>query len=192
MTVEMSDYGRIKVILNHKDLKGLGINFKTLCNPSTETRLILKAIFKIATERLGQNLTFNHTLFEAYPHLNGGGVFYFTPLALDKKNQIQIKSNRFFYACDFYDGGNLLTALEQLYLNPLTRNTPSKIYDLDGFFRLVIADAHSIVYEFSDGVLPFTKIKKYTCEHGRALTGDNAIYEIGQKLIAPSNPLPPT
>ncbi len=185
MTVESDGFGRIKVTLTYDDSRQLGISFNTIDCKRPQTRLILRAIFKAAAEKLGQSLPTNRLLIEAYPHINGGGVLCFTALALSTKKRLKIKKKSTSFAYDFNDGTNLLCAIERLYKSEPLKNYKSRIYDVDGVFRLIINSepkADSDIKEFCDSVSPYERVKKYTCEHGRVLTGDNAIIEIGSKL----------
>lgn len=183
MTVESGGVGRIKVVLNGKDSECLGISFKTIDCKKQQTRILLRAIFRAATEKLGQFLPDNRLLIEAYPLISGGGVLYFTPLAEEQMEKLRIKKPQ-KYAYDFSDGGNLLSAIELLYNDPLYKGSKSKIYDLSGTFRLVIETeiGVSAVLEFCENYCDYEKVKKYTCERGRSLTGDYAIMEIGSRL----------
>lgn len=180
MKVELCNLGRVKVTLGGNDLQKLGLEISDLQNPSFKNKIILLALFKAAMVKLELPEPHSKILIEAYPHLNGGGVFYFTPLKPERK-VFEVKSCPHF-AFDFNDGTNLLTTVERLFNNPNTRKIYSKIYDVNGIFRLVLAANPSIVYEFCDNHYRYNEVKKYTCEHGSALTGDNAIYEIGEKL----------
>lgn len=180
MKVELCNLGRVKVTLGGNDLQKLGLEMSALQNPSFKNKIILLALFKAATVKLKLPEPHSKILIEAYPHLNGGGVFYFTPLKPERKIS-EVKSCPVF-AFDFSDGTNLLAAIERLFYNPNTRRVYSKIYDVNGTFRLILAANPSFVYEFCDHFYRYNEVKKYTCEHGHALTGDNAIYEIGEKL----------
>lgn len=182
MKVEASNYGRVKVILSNSDLKGLRLSFTALSKPTYTTKLTLLALFKVAAEKLNINADSSKMLIEAYPHLNGS-VLYFTPLASLKHKRLTLKENIPLYAYDFYDGSNLLFAIEKLYKCDAYRNTYSKVYDINGIFRLVLAVKNYTVCEYCDSYYPFSLVKEYTCEHGRALTGDNAVYEIGLKCL---------
>lgn len=181
MKVELSNLGRVKVTLNRNDLQRLGLKIDALHQPTISNKIILLALFKAASIRLNQSTDASKILIEAYPHINNGGVFYFTPLKADKKKFLGIKACP-LYAFDFYDGTNLLCAIEQLYINESNRKIFCRIYDINGTFRLVLAASPHEVCEFCDCYFPFSEVKKYTCEHGRVLTGDNAINEIGLKL----------
>lgn len=188
MKVELCNLGRIKVTLIGSDFKVLNLNFGALLKPSYTTRLILQALYKVAAEKLKVDIKSSRVLIEAYPFFDGG-VLYFTPLQ-SKKTVLEAKAST-LYAFDFFDGGGLLNAIEQLYSDQNARKIFSKLYDVDGVFRLVLAAKPFTVCEFCDCLFPFNEVKKYTCEHGRVLTGDNAICEIGEKLTKPLNPQPP-
>lgn len=190
MKVELCNFGRIKITLSESDLIGLKLKINTLMQPTYMAKLTLFALYKVAVEKLKIDATSTDILIEAYPHLSGG-VFYFTPLKTAKKKVLAVKSSS-FYAYDFFDGNDLFLAIETLYNNPNSRKTYSKIYDIDGVFRLITETEPYKICEFCDQIRPFCDIKKYTCEHGHALTGDNAIYEIGSKITKPLSPLPPT
>ena len=189
MKVELCNFGRIKITLSESDLIGLKLTVNTLTQPTYMAKLTLLALYKVAADKLKLDTASTDILIEAYPHLSGG-VFYFTPLKTAKKKFLAVKSSP-LYAYDFFDGNDLFLAIETLYNNPGTRKTYSKIYDIDGVFRLVTEFEPYKICEFCDQIRPFCDIKKHTCEHGRALTGDNAIYEIGEKLTKPLGLLPP-
>ena len=185
MTVESGGFGRIKVTLTYEDSCQIGINFKDIDCKQAHTRLILRALFKAATQKLGQNLPANRLLIEAYPHINGGGILYFSAISTVPRKRLRVKKKPEYFAYDFNDGTNLLCAIERLYKNEPLKTSESRIYDVDGVFRLVINCEHNFdsdIKEFCDSATPYERVKKYTCEHGKVLTGDNAIIEIGSKL----------
>ena len=185
MTVESGGFGRIKVTLTYEDGHALGLGFNTIDCKRPQTRLILRALFRAAAEKLHQDLPENRLLIEAYPHINGGGVLYFTALATPSRKRLRVKRKPSVCAYDFNDGTNLLLAIERLYKSEILKTSKSYIYDVDGVFRLVINNEHNLdcdIKEFCDSIAPYERVKKYTCEHGRMLTGDNAIIEIGSKL----------
>ena len=185
MTVESSGFGRIKVTLTYEDGCQLGINFKSIDCKQAKTRLILRALFKAATQKLQLSLPTDRLLIEAYPHINGGGILYFSALATVPRKRLRVKKRPCFFAYDFKDGTNLLFAIERLYKNEPLKASESRIYDVNGIFRLVINSVQGLdsdIKEFCDNVTPYERVKKYTCEHGKVLTGDHAIIEIGSKL----------
>ncbi len=192
MTVAEDTTGRIKVVLTKNDLCDMGLEFEKLDCSDPETRLLLRAVFKMAAIEIGKNFDTQRLLIEAYPHIHGGGILYFTPLKeqirrkrLRLKQTAQLPDTTISYV--FYDGGNFLRAVELLYSNIHTRALSSQAFSIDNKFVLTIdspggySPIHE-VKEFSDLFLQGENIKKYTCEHGTVLAGDNAIFIIGSKI----------
>ena len=184
MTVVQDYRGRIKVELNNNDIEELQIDIDKIDCSNYSTRLLLRAIFKAATERIGLDLSSKRLLIEAYPNLHGGGILYFTPLKSDEVKRLHAVKKEQFCILDFSDGTALLNAIETLRPCTSLLNEKSSIYDIDGIFRLIINyDNDSREYierakEFSDEVYCDKAIKKYTCEHGKMLAGEYAINEI--------------
>ena len=184
MTVAQDYRGRIKVELNAKDIEELQIDIDKIDCSQQATRLLLRAIFKAATEKIGLNVSSKRLLIEAYPSLHGGGILYYTPLKSEDTKKLQATKKELFCILDFYDGTELLNAIETLKHCPELLKIRSSIYDIDGKFRLIInynnesREYIERVKEFSDEVYFDETIKKYTCEHGKMLAGECAISEI--------------
>ena len=191
MTVAEDTLGRIKVIMNSDDLKELGLDYGELNCSNPETRLLLRAVFKLAACRIGKDYNTSQLLIEAYPHPHGGCVLYFTPLKNRPKKRLRIKEKAtpihkehcYFFA----DGDEFLRAVDILYANPFTRNLKSLAYSTETAFVLIIISACELpvmqeIKEFSQLFLQGEHIKRYTCEHGKLLAGENAIANIGQRI----------
>lgn len=180
--------GRIKVILSIEDVDKLGISVEDIDCSNPDTRLLLRALFKTAAERIGINCDSEKLLIEAYPHIGGGGVLYFTPLDNKEKEYLKIKSSVNTYTYEFSDGTNLLNTIKFFYNNDLTKNIISYLYEINKKFYLIIENAPKscneifIAKELCDNFYKNKNIKKYACEHGKALSGNNAISEIGENL----------
>ena len=184
LTVIQDYRGRIKVELTLDDIEDLHIDIDKIDCSEYSTRLLLRAIFKAATEKIGLDLSSKRLLIEAYPNLRGGGILYFTPLKSEEVKRLHAKKKEMFCILDFDDGSGLLNAIDILKTSPALTKEKSSIYDIDGIFRLVINySSESKEYidrakEFSSEVHFDKSIKKYTCEHGKMLTGEYAINEI--------------
>ncbi len=192
MTVVPDNMGRIKVILSSSDVENLGISIKEIDCSDPDTRLLLRAVFKMASYRIGKNLDSGRLLIEAYPSLDGGGVLYFTPLEKSTaKKRLRLKQVKAgtdnCYNYIFKEGEALLQAIKLLYANEDTLKLTSCLYSIEDKFVLTVEGNPQLTpliraKEFSDLFLMGRHINKYTREHGKALTGENAIMEIGSKL----------
>ena len=192
MTVAEDTAGRIKVVLTENDLSEMGLNLETINCSDPETRLLLRAVFKMASLKIGKEFDSEQLLIEAYPHVLGGGILYFTPLKrIARRKRLRIK--QVLKAPDtaisyvFCDGGDFLQAVELLYSHSRTRELPSQAFSIDNKFILVVNSPDNLselqeAKEFSSLFLQGNHIKKYTCEHGTMLAGDNAIFKIGSKI----------
>lgn len=191
MTMVPDNSGKIKIVLTPEDMKELGVSLKTLDCSNPDTRLLLRAVFQLAAYRLGKNFRSKRLIIEAYPHLNGGGILYFTPLR-EKNSDKTLKLKQGNYPSDcfnyiFQDGEGLLGAIDTLYKNPKTKNLTSTVYSIDNIFLLTVYGDSSLsalyeAKEFSHRFFKGEQLKKYTREHGKALTGQQAILEIGEKI----------
>lgn len=176
--------GRIKVELNENDIEELQIDIDKIDCSEYATRLLLRAIFKAATEKIGLTLSSKRLLIEAYPNLHGGGILYFTPLKSEETKKLHAIKKEQFCILDFFDGTALLNAIETLKPCDCLLTEKSSIYDIDGVFRLILNygnDSREYIErakEFADEVYFDKATKKYTCEHGKMLTGEYAINEI--------------
>ncbi len=191
MTVVPEDSGRIKVVLTSADVKELGVSLQRIDCSDPDTRLLLRAVFKLAAYRLGKNLNHRRLLIEAYPNVSGGGILYFTPLEeRTPTKRLRLKQNDSENGCFNYvfkEGDGLLEAINILYKSENTRSLPSRVYNIEDSFLLTVYGTDDImtlhkVKEFSHHCFMGEAIKKYTREHGKALTGENAIEEIGSKI----------
>lgn len=191
MTMIPDNSGKIKIVLTSEDMKELGVSLQTLDCSDPDTRLLLRAVFQLAAYRLGKNFRSKRLLIEAYPHINGGGVLYFTPL--EEKNKLttlRIKHSSADDSCFNYifpDGDGLLRAIDTLYKSPDTKELISVVYNIDNIFLLSVYGDSSLsalyeIKEFSQHFFRGEQLKKYTREHGKALTGQHAILEIGKKI----------
>lgn len=183
--------GKIKVLLTKDDISELGLSLDSLDCSNPDTRILLKTVYQLAAIKTDRVVSGNRLLIEAYPHINGGGILYFTPL-LGKAprkglrlKRIPPKVKTLNYV--FEDGDGLLKAICILYSNLSTRNLCSEAYDVDGVFLLSVYTSvfPSILHrikEFSENFFIGDHLKKHTREHGKALTGRNAILEIGEKI----------
>ena len=184
--------GKIKVMLTAEDMAELGLSLRTIDCRDPDTRLLLRAVYRLAAVRVDRASDTGRLLIEAYPHINGGGILYFTPLEENpKKKRLRIKctpENRGSLNYVFPEGDGLLRAIDMLYRNPLSRNLLSEVYDVDGVFLLTVyyppllSVLHEIK-EFSGDFFTGDHLQKHTREHGKALTGKNGIMEIGEKII---------
>lgn len=190
MTV-VPESGRIKIVLTTDDTRELGISMAKIDCSDPDTRLLLRAVFQLAAYRLGKNFRSKRLLIEAYPHINGGGILYFTPLEERRKvGRLRFKhkpdeSHRLNYI--FKEGDGLLKAIDILYGNPESRHLRSQVWNIDDAFLLTVQGDFHIdtlheIKEFSHTFFKGTEHIKHTREHGRALTGENAIEEIGEKI----------
>ena len=183
--------GKIKVMLTREDISELGISLESLDCSDPDTRLLLKTVYRLAAIKTDKVVSGNRLLIEAYPHINGGGILYFTPLKGKaprrglRLKRIPQKSRTLNYV--FEDGDGLLKAIDILHSDPSTRNLCSEVYAVDDVFLLSVC-ASSIpsalhrIKEFSEDFFIGEHLKKHTREHGKALTGKNAILEIGEKI----------
>ena len=191
MKVIPDDSGKIKVMLTREDMAELGFSLNTIDCSDPETRLLLRAVYRLAAIKVQRAANESRLLIEAYPHIDGGGILYFTPLK-EKSTRKRLrlkkppqKSGSLNYV--FGEGGELLRAIDMLYRNPLSQNLPSEVYYIDGFFLLtvyappILSVLHEIK-EFSGDFFTGDRMEKHTREHGKALTGKNAILEIGSKI----------
>lgn len=191
MTVVPEDSGRIKVVLTSADVKELGVSLQRIDCSDPDTRLLLRAVFRLAAYRLGKNLNHRRLLIEAYPNVRGGGVLYFTPLEERKQTKrLRLKNPQGENGCFNYvfkEGDGLLKAIDILYKNKETRTLPSLVYNIENLFLLTVYGTVDImalheIKEFSHRCFMGEAFKKYTREHGEALTGEHAIEEIGSKI----------
>lgn len=189
MTVVSDGSGRIKVVLTYEDVAELGISVSELNCSDPDTRLMLRALFKTATEKIGCDCGSDRLLIEAYPHIGGGGVLYFTPLLPPKSRKFRLKSSKCGdYIYEFSDGAGLLDCISVLYGNESTRALESRVYYMENRFYLIVetdgTDSYALwqAKEFSDGFKTDTIFKRLSQEQATILTGSNAIIEIGEKL----------
>lgn len=191
MTVLSEENGRIKVILSSADVEDLGVSINRIDCSDPDTRGLLRAVFQLAAYKLGKSMQCPRLLIEAYPNLTGGGVLYFTPLEERKRaKRLRLKLPQEDCGCFNYifkEGGELLESIGLLYKNKETRFLKSQVYNIDNLFLLTIYGEPSImllhkIKEFSHQCFMGETHKKYTREHGNALTGENAIEEIGSKI----------
>ena len=192
MTVIPEEGGKIKILLSAEDVSMLGLSFETINCANPDTRLLLRAIYKLASLNSEGIPPSPNLLIEAYPHKEGGGVLYFTPLKERsrevkrlKLKQTQPKSCCLNYL--FAEGNHLLKAIDLLYQDPTTRELKSRVYTIDDCFLLTVFSppALTVLYEikeFSKSFFHGDAYKKYTREYGKVLTGINAIKEIGEKI----------
>lgn len=192
MTVLPESSGRIKVVLSIEDALELGISLKEMDCSNPETRLLLRALFKTAIEKIGINSSSDRLLIEAYPHISGGGVLYFTPLQ-EKTEHIKIRTGDKCYCFEFSDSTSLLDVIKTLYENVDYSQTNSALYELEDKFYLIfdsvsyISPINLIAKEYCDKAYKDKGMQKYIAEHGKALCDKNAIYEIGKAIINSAN-----
>ncbi len=191
MTIIPEEGGKIKILLTAEDTSAMGISFKTINCKDPDTRLLLRAVYKMAKLRSGEDYNSRRLLIEAYPYINGGGILYFTPLEENRgRKRLKLKtlkptSDRLNYV--FPEGSCLLKAIELLYQNEHTRPLYSELYTVDDVFLLTIHSLPDLsvlheIKEFSRDFFTGRQAEKYTGEHGKVLTGKNAIREIGEKI----------
>ncbi len=191
MTVNPDKSGRIKIVLTTEDVKELGISLNKMDCSDPDTRLLLRAVFQLAAYRLGGDFRSKRLLIEAYPHINGGGILYFTPLTeRSRSKRLKLKHSSADGGCFnyvFQHGDGLLKAIDILYESPDTRGLHSKVYNIENVFLLMVYGESCLpplheIKEFSHRFFTGEGLKKYTREHGKALTGERAIEEIGEKI----------
>lgn len=191
MTVVPVGSGKIKIILNGRDVQMLGITVSSLDCSDPDTRQMLRALFKAAIKSAGLPELSDRLLIEAYPHKDGGGVLYFTQLQPSKnEKRLHMKPPKTpAYIYEFSDGGDLLNAVSRLYFSDL-KNAGSRVYDADGKFLLILYEPQKndpVLYEVMEFCNHFYKDPlhgRLINEHGTALTGEHAILEIGGALNA--------
>ena len=190
MKVTSHQGGKIKVLLTKEDLSQLGLSFSAIDCSDPDTRLLLKAVYKLAALNTGE-ICSRRLLIEAYPHPSGGGILYFTPLQeRGKTKRLRLKSYKKEAPCFNYvfsEGDPLMKAIDTLYRNPESRDLPSEVYDVEGVFLLIVYPCSPLpvlqeIKEFSGDFFQGDRTVKNTREHGKALTGKNAIREIGEKI----------
>lgn len=190
MTVVPDGTGRIKVVLSTDDVSELGIDFNTIDCNKKETRFLLRALFKAASERAGIKESSQRLLIEAYPHIGGGGILYFTPLAKSEKKYTPPKKKGVIAVFTFFDADSMLNAIECLYSLDY-EDLKSTVYETDGMFSLIIYECEmpcEIIREFCKDIQFGERAKKITCEYGKPLTGDFAIKEIGSFMVKAKQP----
>lgn len=189
VTVVNENTGRIKVILSKEDMDQLGLDIKTLDCSEQETRMLLRALYKAAAQKAGVFANTERLLIEAYPHINGGAVFYFTALSVSARKKCLRKVAEKRYIYDFESDEDMLKAISLLYKTNM--HIKSDVYAMPTGFRLVAIcrSSCSSLHEAKEFCTYFTSspsAETYAAEHGQLIAGGCGIDEIA-KYFAVNN-----
>jgi len=178
---------RIKVVLTSRDMAALGISANDIDCSNPETRLVLRALFKAASEQIGINPDSKRLLIEAYPNLGGGGILYFTPLEGGKREnrraKLKLKKENYIY--EFSDSTPLLDSIEILFSKEAFRFIKSSIFYKNGIFYLLIYEKKEspqleFLREFCDNYYKLSKLNNLTPR--QKIAGDYAVFTVGSAL----------
>ncbi|HHW45722.1 MAG TPA: adaptor protein MecA [Clostridiales bacterium] len=192
MTIHLEEPWRLRVTLSAKELLDYQLTFDDLDYNCPETRKILGLLIQAAAEQTNFNIDQGKLLIEVFPGQAGGCTIYFTKIGTPCKKQRRLKIKKSTpsvvpYIFEFASSGDMLSAVEQLYMRNEFRDLKSKLYLLDGKYRLIIypdTDENFTVVlgEFAEAVYRKNIATAYTTEYGKLLAGDNAIKKIGKAL----------
>ncbi len=188
MKISAESGGKITVVLSFEDIKSIGIPLKEMNSADPDIRLIMNALYRAASEKIGLRASSQKLLIEAHPTLGGGGVLYFTPLI--PKIPLEIKARKsapqtLIY--EFSDGSALLDCISFLYPEEEIKNIKSSLFfDQKAFFLVIEKENDSeklrAAREFCDNfyVMP----KKNFQNPSFIIAKENAILEIGKRIKA--------
>ncbi len=182
MKVSIFSGGKITVFLTSEDIVSIGIPIEKMASNDPEIKLIMKALYKAASEKVGLFIEPASLFVVALP-TDSGGVLHFTPQK--SKLKANMKSPVFVY--EFYDGTALLDAIEMLFNDEKTRNLESVVYASDDSFFLEICpqikeESLLRAKEFSDNFYMISK--KELRKQRTKLAEGNAIFFLGEKIKA--------
>lgn len=192
MTIHLEEPWRLRVTLSAKELLDYQLTLDDLDYNCPETRRVLGLLIQTAAEQTNFNIDQGKLLIEVFPGQTGGCTIYFTKLGMPYKKPRRLKVKKSTpavvpYIFEFATSGDMLSAVEQLYMQNEFRNLESKLYLLNGKYRLVIyPDTNEnftvVLGEFAEAVYRKGLTAAYTTEYGKLLAGDKAIEEIGRAL----------
>lgn len=193
MTIHLEEPWRLRVTLSAKELLDYQLTFDDLDYNCPETRKVLGLLIQAAAEETNFKIDPGRLLIEVFPGLAGGCTIYFTKLEVSTKKHRRLKIKKSSrsavpYIFEFASSGDMLSAVEQLYIRNEFRELKSKLYLLDDKYRLMIypnTDENFTVVlgEFAQAVYRKSSVTAYTSEYGKLITGDNAIKKIGKALV---------
>lgn len=192
MTIQTEEPGRLKVSLTGADLSELHITYAQLDYDNAKTREVLRRLMGYASDETGVELTPGRLLIEVFPAPEEGCVIYFTQLEeTPARSRLRLKRQPRHTLPDVYEfnnSGDMLSAIEQLYKHNPERELKSSLYLLDGKYRLIVYTEQEDTYfsallkEFSDASYHSSTDEAYTREHGKRLSENNAVTEVGGAL----------
>lgn len=212
MHMHLEEPGRLKITLTDTDLRRFSLSYEQLDYSDPATRRALGALMAEASAETGFCFRPGHLLIEAFPAPAGGCLIYFTlldqaetsaaseqarPLTLrtgrskgqDAKGRLRLKAvGGTQYVFEFTSAGDLLAAVEQLYMRPAAAAAQTDLYLLDGRYRLLMRPRAGdrttpmLLGEYACAAYHTPAAAAYTAEHGRLLAKGRAVRQIGQAL----------
>lgn len=188
MTVEILNSDKIKICLNGYETDKYFGNCEVTDYNDIKTKYALHNILRVALPTIDFLDGYKSAEIEFYPSADGGCIICLTRVNNGKtlcKSSNLCKS----FILQFDNSENMLSAIEQLYINKDTRFIKSSLYKLSNTYRLVLLAQQQNI-EFVKHITDycsksFTGIAdiSYTDEYGMAIVSKNAVSKIGKFLV---------
>lgn len=215
MIIQLEEPGRLKILLTEAELHQFSLSYEQLDYSDPTTRRALGALMAEASAETGFRFRPGQLLIEAFPAPAGGCALYFTLLdegqtsgrLADAARSLTLKTGgekkrgwrgrlrlktagNYAYVFEFADVGDLLDAVEQLYIQPDAVATRADLYLLNGRYRLLLHPrpgdhkTSMLLGEYAAAACHTAAAAAYTAEHGRLLAKDRAVQQIGKAFHA--------
>ncbi len=187
MKIQQLDHNRILISLCDEDMELFCLDFDALSLSDEHSGSILRDILSQAAAATNTDLSNKHVLIEAIKH--DKGCLLLLTLTVKKHRRIyRVKQSTDVLTFVLKDAERLLGCIQALL--PLSsRITSSSVYLSDDHYYLTVYSQGAVKSCFTNTAMEYSTrriegnvIVSYLMEHGRTLSSDHALQEIGCSL----------
>lgn len=194
MEIKLISKEKLLVLLSPVDLQKFELSFNSLDYESYKTRTVLNMLLKKAKEETGFEISQGKLIIEVFNQLDGSVQIIFTTVKTAENKRYMIK--KFFsrpLIYEFENSESVFLAAEHINKLPNLGNLNSWLYLFKDKYRIAIKPSVKSYQLIKTTLLEYGRLVgegdlslAYTAEHGRLLSGKNALRTVtnrGKNLI---------